>query len=246
MRSVRTTFLILEGIADNQPVGLSELARRLVLPKSTVQRGLTVLAELGWIRAHGAQATRWTLGDKVRALSERVDDVGRLREVALPTLAQLSSETSETIHLSVREGNLMRLVERLDSKHALRLVKPIGTRSVLHAGSAGKCVLADLPGPEINSYLESSLAPVTVNTITDPRRLRGELEVVRARGYAVADQELTDGVVSVAACIAAQDGRPFAAISVSAPATRMPEECRSTYGTLVATAAADVEERLAV
>lgn len=54
MRSVRTTFRILEAVAEHQPIGLSELARRLGLPKSTVQRSLATLAELGWIRSASA------------------------------------------------------------------------------------------------------------------------------------------------------------------------------------------------
>ena len=117
MRSVRTTFHILDAVADNQPIGLSELARHLDLPKRTVQRSLATLADLGWIRPEGRDLTRWTLGEKVRILSEKVDDVGALREAALPILGQLNTDTLETIHLVVLESRTVRLIERLDSKH---------------------------------------------------------------------------------------------------------------------------------
>lgn len=244
MRSVRTTFQVLEAVADNQPVGLSELARRLALPKTTVQRSLATLADLGWIRTDGTESTRWVLGDQVRLLSEKIDDLGRLREIALPVLGHLNAETHETIHLAVLESRGVRLIERLDSKHPLRLVQPIGSRSPLHASSNGKSIMAHLPEAEIESYIGDGLHPITANTITDRDALRAELKAIRTRGYAVADEELTEGTISVAACIRpSSGGRPLAGISVSGPSFRMREHCDS-YGNKVARAAAEIAARL--
>lgn len=244
MRSVRTTFQILDAVADNQPIGLSELARRVHLPKSTVQRSLATLADLGWIRAEGGEVTRWMLGEHVRILSEKIDDASRLRDTALPILGQLNSDTLETIHLAVLESRTVRLIERIDSKHALRLVKPIGSRSPLHASSNGKSMLAHLPEAEIEAYLVKGLTQVTTHTITDPEVLRAELKAIREQGYAIADEELTDGTISVAACIrSAEDARPVASISVSGPSFRMRDH-RHNYGRRVARAAAEVEADL--
>lgn len=244
MRSVRTTFQILDAVADNQPVGLSELARRLDIPKSTVQRSLATLADLGWIRPDGHDGTRWVLGDRVRALSERIDDLGRLREAALPILEQLNRETAETIHLAVPEGNLARLVERQDSQHALRLVKAIGTRTVMHAGAAGKAMLAYLPQREIDSYIAGGLSPVTGHTITDPAKLLEEIQAIRKRGYAIGEEELTEGIVSVAAAVCPGGGRPVASISISGPSTRLKAQQYKTYGKLVSDAALELAASL--
>ena len=244
MRSVRTTFQILDAVAENQPIGLSELARRLDLPKSTVQRSLATLADLGWIRADGRELTRWTLGERARTLSEKIDDEGRLRDAALPILGQLNSDTLETIHLAVLESRTVRLIERVDSKHPLRLVKPIGSRSPLHASSNGKSMLAHLPEAEVDAYLSTGLTPVTAHTITDAEGLRAELKAIREQGYAIADEELTDGIISIAACIRSADGaRPVASISISGPSVRMREH-RHNYGQKVAQAAAEVEANL--
>ncbi|WP_431972396.1 IclR family transcriptional regulator [Nocardia sp. bgisy134] len=240
MRSVRTTFQILDAVADKQPIGLSELARQLGLPKSTVQRSLATLAELGWIRSDGREATRWVLGERVRVLSEKIDDLGRLREVAPPVLERLNSETLETIHLAVPETDTMRLVERRESKHALRLVQPIGTRSPLHAASTGKSVLAYLTASEIDEYLDRELMSLTPHTITDPDQLRAELATIRERGYAISEQEMTDGIISVAACIRQLGGRPIAALSISGAASRMSPDVCETYGRKVAAAAAEI------
>lgn len=235
--------MILEAVADNQPIGLSELARRLDLPKSTVQRSLATLADLGWIRFDGKDSTRWTLGDRVRLLSERIDDLGRLRECAMPSLAQLNSDTLETIHLAVLDDDHVRLIERLESKHALRLVQPIGARSPLHASSTGKAILARLPEDEVDAYLERGLQRMTAHTLTDPRSLRDDLDATRSRGYAIADEELIEGIVSVGACVQSEAGRPMGSISISGPSSRMTPEVHA-YGKLVAAAANDVAARL--
>lgn len=240
MRSVRTTFHILEAVGDNQPIGLSELARRLELPKSTVQRSLSTLAELGWIRSDGRDTSRWQLGDKVRALSEKFDDLGRLRDAALPVLGRLSTETMESIHLAMPEGRTMRLVERMDSSHALRLVQPIGTRTALHTTATGKSVLAYLPDEEVEKYLTEDLESLTANTITDPDALRADLAITRQRGYAIADEELAIGIVSMAAAIRPGGGRPVAAVSISGAAARMTVEVHHSYGEKAAAAAAEI------
>jgi IclR family acetate operon transcriptional repressor len=246
MRSVKSTFRILETVADQQPIGLSALSRLLEMPKSTVQRSLATLAELGWIRPDGGESGRWVLGDRVRSLSGKVDDVGWLREAALPAMERLNTETLETIHLAVLETRTVRLVERMDSQHALRLVRPIGTRNPLHAGSTGRSVLANLPEAEIDAYIAGGLSALTSRTITDPDRLRDNLKSVRERGYAIANEDLIDGIVSVAACIrAAPHGRPIAAMSISAASVRMSDELCATNGQRVVEAAAEVTARIA-
>jgi IclR family transcriptional regulator, acetate operon repressor len=246
VRSVRTTFRILEAVADNQPIGLSELARRLDLPKSTVQRSLATLADLGWISAAGSDITRWTLGRRARILGEKVDDQARIRDAAMPSLSELNSETLETIHLTVVEDSTMRLIDRMESRHELRFVRPIGSRAPLHAASSGKAVLAHLPEAEVLAYFENGLQQVTSHTITDRDELTREFKLIRERGYAIADQELADGIVSIAACIRPRGGRPIAALSISGPSFRIGENVRAEYGEKVAAAATAVAERLHV
>jgi IclR family acetate operon transcriptional repressor len=244
VRSVRTTFQLLEAVADLQPIGLSELARKSGVPKSTVQRGLNTLAELGWVRSDGREPTRWMLGDRVRLLNERLDDHGRLREIALPYLQQLNSSTLETVHLAVLDGATVRLIERVDSKHPLRLVQPIGSRSPLHASSNGKGVLSRFTESALDAYIEHGLSEITEHTITDPEALRKELAIIRDRGYAIANQELISDIISVSAPIVDEDDRPIAGISVSGPVPRMKPRLLEEYGTQVVTAVAAISKEL--
>lgn len=242
MRSVRTTFKILETVASRQPIGLSELSRTLAMPKSTVQRSLATLGELDWIRSD--EDSKWVLGAKVSEVGKYLDEVSGLRDAALSAMGDLHAETNETIHLSVLDGRFARLVERYLSTHALRLVKPLGSRAALHAASSGKAILAGMPSSRVEEYVRGGLPRVTSRTLTDPVAFRVELECVRSRGYAISEQEMEDGIVSVAAAIRAPTRRPIAALAVAVPLTRVDATTRETLGRMVIAAAEDVEANL--
>ncbi|MPY55670.1 IclR family transcriptional regulator [Streptomyces spongiae] len=237
MRSVLTALRVLEAVSQLQPVGLSELSRQLGLPKTTVQRGLVALAEAGWLESDQADSTRWIVGTKAFVVGSTVANRGSLRDRALPHMNALAAEVQETIHLMVPDGHQAVLMERLDSPHPVRAFAPLGARAPLHASSNGKAILAHLPDEETARYVEHGLAAVTQRTITEPAKLYEELALIRKRGYAVANEELQDGVVSVAAPILAADARPVGSLSISAPKARMPRTLWSDYGKKVHQAA---------
>ncbi|GCE38874.1 transcriptional regulator, IclR family [Rhodococcus wratislaviensis] len=246
MRSVRTTFQILEAIADFQPIGLSELSRKLELPKSTVQRSIATLADLGWLRPDSCASTRWVVGDQVRKLSGKVDDDGQLTAAPPPRSPRpRCAATLETVHAAVVDGLALRLVDSVDSELALRLIQPIGTRAPLYAGSAGKAVLAAWPDADVESYLDVELPPIASGTITDPETLRLELKKIRQQGYALSVNELTEGMTAVAACIQPEgSARPVATISINGPSFRITEDLHALYGEKVMTAAREIGREL--
>ncbi|GAA4351922.1 IclR family transcriptional regulator [Angustibacter luteus] len=227
-RSVRVALDVLEALSQLQPIGLSELTRQVRLPKSTVQRALATLADAGWIESDSAG--RWVVGTRAFIVGSTVGERGGLRQAALPHMNALAADVGETIHLMVLDGEQVVLIERIDSRHALRAFSPLGSQAPLHASSNGKAFLASLPAEDVERYLSHSLSPTTSRSITKPDTLRKELERVRARGYAVSDEELMDGVVSVAAAIHPPGPRPAASLSISAPASRMPARLRTAYG----------------
>ncbi|XVQ06886.1 IclR family transcriptional regulator domain-containing protein [Spirillospora sp. CA-255316] len=102
----------------------------------------------------------------------------------------------------------------------MRAIAALGTRAPLRTGSDGKAILAHLPVEKIDRYLAAELPAVTPRMITDPQKLAEELALIRTKGYAVSDEELQEGVVSVA--IQPLHGRPVCALSISAPKSRMP------------------------
>lgn len=240
MRSVLTALRVLEEVSQLQPVGLSELTRRLGLPKTTVQRGLVALADAGWLENDQLDNTRWIVGTKAFVVGSTVGNRTSLRDRALPYMNELGAAVHETIHLMIPDGDQVVLIERLDSPHPVRAIAPLGARAELHASSNGKAILAYLPEDETARYVEHGLAAVTRRTITQPAKLYEELALIRKRGYAVANEEVQDGVVSVAATILATDARPVGSLSISAPKSRMPKSLWSEYGGKVRQAAENI------
>ena len=238
MDSVKTALKVLEQVGIAGQAGVSDLARAVGEPKSTIQRDLVTLHEAGWIRPVDVLGRRrWTLSSKVLALARRFQPALRLREHALPVMEELRALTRETIHLMLREGNRVVLIERLDSPQTLRTVRQLGASTPLHAASNGKAVLAWLSGPERRAYLARPLQAFTPRTLTDPAVLERDLETIRSKGYSLGDGELDLDVRAVAAAIRLETGEPVAALSISCPAFRFPDEKIGEYGEWVRQAA---------
>lgn len=230
MNSVLTALRVFEEVAAAQPVGLSELSKRLDVPKSTVQRCLKTLADAGWLRPAAGDAGRWVITGRAFSLGSAMSAGDDLRDVALPELSRLQAETGETVHLAVPDGSELVLIERLDSAHQLRAFLPLGTRLPLHAASTGKAYLASLPDAQVEEFLSTELAPLTDRTVTDPAALRREIAEIRRRGYAVTDQGLHDGIAAVAVALRGRGGAVRGCFSVSGPASRLTPDLYQVYG----------------
>lgn len=245
MQSVLNAFKVLEEVAVRQPIGVSELARLLGLPKTTVHRALTTLQVAGWLRTSGEDLPRWSLTTRALNVGSHVSPLLGLRETAIPVMARLRDVTGESIHLSILEGDKIYLLERLNSPNIVRTVNKIGGSAPLHASATGKAVLASMPAELVEQVIAAGLESFTEHTITDPDRLRAELAEVRQRGYATNLSEWRPDVIAVGRAICDHGGRPFAALNVSAVASRTSETDIERYGRLLVEATAEVEARLA-
>lgn len=244
MQSVKNALLVLETIAQNQPAGLSELAQRLDLPKTTVQRCITTLHEAGWIRPSGHELRRWSVSGKAFAVGSQAAQDRDLRSVAMPVLSALQEAADETVHLMVPDGDHVVLIERLDCAHELRTFSMLGSRSPMHATANGKAILAALPRERVDEYLTHHLAKVTDKTVVDPDVLLAQLDRIRSVGYAVNEEELRKGVVSLGAAIVVPGAGPVASLSVSGPKTRLTSRRLPVVGDQVRRAADEIGQRL--
>ena len=241
--SVVSAIRVLEAVGERQPIGLSELARAVGLPKSTVQRILLTLAEVGWCRAD--EAARWRLTYRAFAVGNQARDAGELRGRALPVLHELQLTTGETIHLAAPDGHELVLVERLDTAHSLRAFLPLGHRIPLNASATGQAFLAACTDDVVDTYLAGGALPArTAATVTDPDALRARLAGIRARGWSVNPQGLSDGIAAVGAAILGADARPAGALSVSGPTVRMTEDVFDDHGRAAADAARRISREL--
>ncbi|MGH3329573.1 MAG: IclR family transcriptional regulator [Streptomycetales bacterium] len=244
MQNVVNALRVLEEVATRQPVGVSELARALRLPKSSVQRSLRTLHAAGWIRPAGSGLTRWAPTTKALHVGRHAASELSLRDAAVPVMEELRGRTAETIHLMVPEGDTMVLIERLETPKPVRIIIPLGGSAPIHASSNGKAVLASSPPEEIQRVLASTLPRYTGTTIVNHGELLAELSGIRARGYAVNNGEWRSDIAAVASAIIGAEGRPIASLSISTPINRMPEDVKPVYGQLVHDAAGRIRSAL--
>jgi IclR family acetate operon transcriptional repressor len=222
--------------------GVSDLARRLGIAKSTAHRLLATLTDEGLLE-QDPDTGRYRLGLAVFDLAAAVQSVD-LHEAALPTMTNLRNRTGETVQVAVLDGREVVYVERLDSPNTLRLFLEVGRRNWAHCTGCGKALLAFSPQQVVDRLLAGWELPAkTSQTITDVDILRRELEESRRRGYAWNRHESEIGVVSVAAPIRGATGRTEAAISVAGPTERIGDHEREVAQATME-AAATISRRL--
>jgi IclR family transcriptional regulator, acetate operon repressor len=212
----RAARLLAEVVHSADPMTFTELSATTGLAKSTTSRLLLALERNGLVRRddHG----RFLPGEMFVSFAWRGGAQAGLIAVAQPFLDRLGKATGETINLGVSSNGLVEQIAQVDSTYLIGGTNWIGMSVPLHCSALGKVLLAygaAQPGPL------DTLERRTAKTITTEAALRAELAGVRARGYAVTDEELEPGLVAVAAPIYGYDGNVVAALSVSGPASRM-------------------------
>jgi len=234
-------------LGQSQGKGLSaaELAHQLRLPKSTVHRLLATLQQHGYVE-RDEDGGGYTIGLQILTLASALLNDLDLRRVGLPYLAELGRRVGETVHLVVLDPERREAVtvERIEGISPLSLRTQIGSRRPLHCTAVGKAMLAFLELETFRQVVESGLAAVTPQTITDPHRLEVVLREVRTRGYALDDEEFTVGVRCIAAPMFDHRCIVVGAVSIAAPAFRTPmSEIVELSGPLMETARC-ISERL--
>lgn len=225
IRAVNRICNILNSFSeDDRALSLTEISRRIGLPKSTTYRFLEALESQGLLTREpqdqgfrlGYQLIRWG------ALAQNGLD---LRNLAVPILQALATATDETAILSVRYGTVGLWLELIESRQPVRLAMHVGRRLMLHAGASSKVLWAFLPAAERERLLqEVELVPLRPNTITDPVAMRAELEAIRQRGYATSFEETDEGAMGIAAPVYDHTGQLVAGIGIAAPLSRVPPE----------------------
>jgi IclR family transcriptional regulator, pca regulon regulatory protein len=204
--------------AEHPELTLSDVARQTGLTRAAARRFLLTLRDLGYVRTDG----------RLFALTARVLELGysylsalTLPEVAEPHLEALVAEVRESSSLSVLDGDDIVYVARVPTSRIMRVAINVGTRFPAYATSMGRVQLAGLSDEDLTAYLERvDLKRLTAHTLATEAELRGELARIRAQGWALVDQELEEGLRSVAVPIRDRDGAVVAAVNVSAHASR--------------------------
>lgn len=235
----------MRALAGEVPeLGLGELAAELGLRKSTAHRLVKVLEEERFVEK-SASGVKYRLGSRLielgRAAVSRLD----LYALAQPHLHELVAATGETAHLAVlRDGEVVS-VTNVESRQTVRTPATVGTRSPAHCTSLGKAMLANLPATQIDEFLrQRRLKAYTPKTITLPARFREELGLIKARGYAVDDEEREEGLRCIGAPVRDHAGAVVAAVSIAGPSYRIKAERTKALAVPVLRAAARISAAL--
>jgi DNA-binding IclR family transcriptional regulator len=216
---------ILAALADRpSDCSLAELCGDLKLHKSTVHRLLMVLEHHRLVDKN-PDTGRYRLGMRLFELGSRAVAVLDLRELSRPLLEQVLRETEETVHLCALDHDEIVYLEKLEPQRSVRLASRVGRRVPAYCTAVGKAILAETPESEVDAILRrSEMKRITPKTITTLAAMHSELSAIRARGFAIDDEENEEGVRCVGAVVRDHSGRAVAAISASGPAFRVSRE----------------------
>jgi IclR family transcriptional regulator, KDG regulon repressor len=215
---------------DRIELGVREVARMVDLSSSATGRLMVAMKELG-ILSQNPVTRMYSVGPRVLTWAGVYLATSDIRNVGYPYLQELHEATRETISLYILDGYERVCIERLESTQNVRFVAPrVGRHLPLHAGSAGKVMLAFLPEARRESLLTSgNLSRLTEKTLVDPERLRAELSLIRSQGYAMSNGEWILDASGIAAPIFDRNSDVVAALTISGPTQRFTPEVIQDY-----------------
>ena len=226
VQSIRRAFAVLGTLGDG-PLGVTEVADRTGLPKSTAARLLATLADEGAVEQIPGD-TAWRLGPRLVTLSAGFTLARSLAALARPTLLELAEASGEAAGLAIPDGDLAHYIDQVDTPNPVQVRDWTGARAPLHAVSSGQVLLAFRPPAAVERYLGGTLERFTARTLADPAAVRERLQSIRRKGFTWAIEEFDPGISSVAAPIADGSGEVVAAVHIHGPSYRFPDAGRET------------------
>jgi DNA-binding IclR family transcriptional regulator len=197
-------------------LSLGDIARRVALPRATVQRIIETLADENFVVGAG-EGSGLRLGPALIALAAAARN--NVAEIARPHLAALSRSTGETVDLSIYENRKAVFLDQIVGSHRLRAVSAIGKSFELHCAANGKAMLATLPAGDLDSYARKKLGRFTPHTVTSWPQLKGELDAIGRSGVAFDREEQSLGICAVGTAFH-DAARGLYAISIPTPTQR--------------------------
>lgn len=244
VESVARAIQIVEALAQS-PAGLSETARRVDLPKSTVARLLTTLEELDAVE-RDEDGRLYRLGPVLKRLSSAAGGPAQLTAFARPYLDELTAVTGEAAGIAIPDGFKVHYVDQTEAEHPVQVRDWTGELIPMHVVPSGLVIMAHWPEQQTSRYLSRELERLTANSVTDPDEIRQRLAAVRLEGYAWVYEEFVEGINSVASAVLERNGLITAALHVHGPAYRFPgHENPDRIGEAVAEAAYKLSAALA-
>ena len=246
VESVARALKIIEALAKS-PAGLSDIARTVDLPKSTVARLLSTLEEVEAVERDEEDNRLFRLGPMVQRLSTAAGGPAQLAGFARPYLEELTEVTGEAAGVSIPDGYEVHYIDQTHAEHPVQVRDWTGELIPMHVVPSGLAIMAYWPEQETDRFLGRELKQLTPNTVTDPDAIRDRLQSIRSDGYVWVHEEFVEGINSVAAPVLESNGLVTGAIHVHGPAYRFPgDDTEKGIGEQVADAAGRLSEALAL
>jgi DNA-binding IclR family transcriptional regulator len=221
VRSVDRAAALLLALGDCQgEAGVTELARKLGLHKSTASRLLATLQKRGLVE-QDEESGKYRLGLVVIRLAERAERTLDLRGISMPELERLARLTHETTGLGILDADALLTVAQADGPNLIAVGDWTGRSTPLHCVASGKVLMAALAEREVLRIVRRGLVSYTERTITELEPLLEELARIRRRGYATALGEYEIGLNAVSAPVHDARGHVVAAVDIWGPAFRL-------------------------
>lgn len=244
IKSLDRAMQVLAHLGGHSGLSLSEIATDLDQSPATVYRILVTLERRGLVELDPADQ-HWHVGARAFVIGSRFLRRTSLAERARPIMRALMEQSGETANLGVVQGDAVLFLGQVETQETIRAFFPPGTLSPLHASGIGKALLAQMPEERREQVLRSAdLTAYTPHTLTDADALRRDLAAIRARGYAVDDEERNPGMRCIAAAVFDLHGEAVGGLSVSGPSSRVDPASTERLGRMVARAAADLSRAL--
>jgi DNA-binding IclR family transcriptional regulator len=239
VQSIERAFVLLRCLASG-PAGVTEIADRVGLPKSTVSRLLSTLEHIGAVEQIAAGG-RYRIGPAMADIAAATLPGTSLVAVARPHLTDLMQETREATGLSIVSNLEVEYIDQVESLNPVQVRDWTGERAPLHVVSSGLIFLAHSPNAQVDAYLSRPLVACTARSVVNPDAIRKRLADVRKHNVVWVYEEFLEGMNSVAAPVRDEHGHVIAAIHAHGPAYRFPAAGKADH---IASQVAAVAERV--
>jgi DNA-binding IclR family transcriptional regulator len=219
IRAVDTTLRIIEALNESGTAGVTELARGLDEPKSTVYNHLDTLNRREYVVKDGDE---YRLACRFLELGSTTRERHLVYRIARDEVTALAEGTGELAGLVIEEHCYGVFLHRAKGDQAVHVDTHVGKRIHLHGAALGKAILAFSPADHVREVVNRrGLPALTDHTITDEATLREELDRIRTEGVAFDNEERINGLRSVAGPLRTDGGQVLGSISVAGPTSRM-------------------------
>lgn len=213
LKSVASALAVLDCFLEDEELGVTDVARRLGVAKSTAHRLLTTLASRGLVEQN-AENGRYRLGLHLFELGQLALERVELRRQSKALLEHLREASGWTVHLSIRDGADSLFLDRLATLRGMKAMGEYRRRWPLHATSSGKAICAYDP-EGAHARIAAGFPVYTAQTLDSEAAFTSELARIRRQGFATSRGELMDSLASVAAPVLDGHGIAIAAISIT-------------------------------